>query len=54
MKKRIAQYDKQNNFINEYESISEASRQTGISIASISYSATGKRKTGGEYIWHFV
>ena len=53
-KKRIAQYDKQNNFINEYESISEASRQTGITIASISYSATGKRKTGGGYIWHFV
>ena len=25
-----------------------------INITSISYSANGKRKTGGGYIWHFV
>ena len=37
-----------------YESISEASRDTKITITSISYSANGKRKTGGGYIWHFV
>lgn len=37
-----------------YESISEASRKTGIAITSISYCANGKRKTGGGFIWHFV
>lgn len=53
-KKKIAQYDKQNNLLNTYESISEASRKTGITITSISYSANGKRKTAGGFIWHFA
>ena len=52
--KKVGQYDKKNNLINTYESISEASRQTGITVASISYNANGKRKTGGGFIWHFV
>lgn len=53
-KKKVAQYDKQNNLLNTYKSISEASRKTGITITSISYSANGKRKTAGGFIWHFV
>lgn len=53
-KKKIGQYDKNNNLIKIYESISEASRQTGITVASISYSANGIRKSGGGYLWHFV
>lgn len=53
-KKKVAQYDKQNNLLNTYESISEASRKTGITITSISYSVNGKRKTAGGFIWHFV
>lgn len=53
-KKKVAKYDKYNNLIEIYESISEASRKTGITIQSISYSANGKRKTGGGFIWHFV
>ena len=52
-KKRVGKFDKFG-CIEIYESISEASRKTGISIASISYSANGKRATGGGYIWHFV
>ena len=52
--KKVQQCDKRNNLLNTYKSISEASRKTGISIASISYSANGKRVTGGGYIWHFV
>lgn len=53
-KKKVAQCNKDNILIKVYKSISEASRQTGITIASISYSANGKRKTGGGYIWQFV
>ena len=53
-KKRVAKYDKNNNSIQVYNSISEASRKNNINITSISYSANGKRKTGGGYIWHFV
>ena len=53
-KKRVAKYDKNNNLIQLYNSITEASRKNNINITSISYSANGKRKTGGGYIWHFV
>lgn len=53
-KKKVRQYDKDNNLIGEYDSMSEANRITGIKISSISYCCTGKRKTGGGYIWHFV
>lgn len=53
-KKKIIQCDLDDNFIKEYQSVSEASRQTGITITSISYSANKKRKTGGGYLWHFV
>lgn len=53
-KKKVAKYDKNNNLIQVYNSISEASRKNNINITSISYSANGKRKTGGGYIWHFV
>lgn len=52
--KKVGKFDKYNNLIEIYESISEASRQTGINIASISYSANGIRKSGGGYLWHFV
>lgn len=52
--KKVGQYDKNNNLIKIYKSISEASRQTKINITSISYSANNLRKTGGGYIWHFI
>lgn len=53
-KKKVAKYDKKNNLLNVYESISDASRNTGITITSISYACNNKRKTGGGFIWHFV
>lgn len=53
-KKKVKQYDKNNNFIKDYNSISEASRENNITITSISYACNGKRKTGGGYIWHFA
>ena len=39
--------------INEYPSISDASRSTNISIQCISYCCNGKSKTSGGYIWRF-
>ena len=53
-KKKVAQYDKKNNLLNAYESISDASRNTGITITNISYACNNKRKTRGSFIWHFV
>lgn len=52
-KKRVAQYDLQNNLINVYESAAEASRQTGINNKSISFVCRNKRKTAGGFIWRF-
>ena len=37
-----------------YSSISEASRQTGINIGSISQCCNGKQKTAGGFHWEFV
>lgn len=52
--KKVGQYDLENNLIKIYNSLSEASRQTGITITGISYCANGIRKSGGGYLWHFV
>lgn len=53
-KKKVIQCDKNNKTINAFNSISDAGRETGISITSISYVCNNKRKTAGGYIWHFV
>lgn len=37
-----------------YESLSEAARQTGICLSSISKCCNGKRKTAGGFHWEFV
>lgn len=52
-KKRVEQYDLQNNLIASYESAAEAGRQTGINSKGISLVCTGKRKTAGGFIWRF-
>ena len=39
--------------ITEYQSISDASRITGISTGNISACCNGRRKTAGGYIWKF-
>lgn len=52
--KKVAKYNNKNILLEVYKSISDASRQTGITITSISYVCNNKRKTAGGYIWHFV
>lgn len=48
---KVAQYDLHGNFINEYISMAEAERITGINHRNISLVANGKRKTAGGFIW---
>jgi hypothetical protein len=48
-RKRIAQLDKDNNVIAIYESITEASKITGININSISFAVNNRRKLAGGY-----
>ena len=52
--KPVGQYDKQNNLIAKYNSLSEASKKTNINLANISQVCQGKRKTAGKYIWKFL
>lgn len=53
-KKSIYQYDKSNNLINIFESLSEASRNTGINLTCICECCKGRQKTAGGYIWKYA
>lgn len=52
--KRVAQYTKSNEFIDEYESILDAQRKTGIGRLIISRACNGIQKYGAGYIWKFA
>lgn len=51
--KPVIQYDKNMNFINLYESIRQASKETYIDAGDIGKVCRGRRKTAGGYIWKF-
>lgn len=51
--KKIRQYTKDNKFIKEYFSITEASKQTKILRSAISMCLTKKNKTAGGFIWRY-
>ena len=47
------QFDKQGNFIREWESQSEAARNLGLDTGNISSVCLEKVKTAGKFIWKF-
>lgn len=47
----VIQYDLDGNELARYESVSEASRQTGIRIGAISYVLNGRSTHTGSYYW---
>lgn len=49
----VMQFDLNGNFIDSYETITEASKKTGCSISKISAVAQGRRKTTGGYFWRY-
>lgn len=49
----VKQFDLNKNFIKEYDTITQASKETGVGIARISDVARGNRKTAGGFIWSF-
>lgn len=51
--KTIQQYTLDGEFVNEYKSSNEASRQTNISQGNISMCCNGKRKSAGGSIWKY-
>ena len=54
LKKKVYQFDKDNNLIAEYESVSEAARQIGVNKASICKAIKGKlNKTCKGFYWTY-
>ena len=51
--KTVLQFDKQGNFIEEYYSISHASRETNTHNGDISCVCKGKQKSAGGFIWKY-
>lgn len=47
----VYQYDKQGNFIQKWESMSEAGRRLNIRVGDISRVCSGERHTAGGFIW---
>lgn len=52
--KPIKQYDLKGNYINTFDSASEASRNLNINRNHINSCCNNKRKTAGGYIWKFL
>lgn len=51
--KSILQFTKNNEFIKSFNSLTEASRETGINHGNISKCCLGKQKSSGGYIWQY-
>ena len=49
----VKQLDLNGNFIKEYDTITQASKETGIGLARISDVARGNGKTAGGFVWKF-
>lgn len=54
LRKKIIQYDLNDNYIKAFNSLAEASKQTGIFEGNISYVANDKRKSAGGYKWRYA
>lgn len=53
-RKKVAQYDLNNNLLKVYNSISDAARETGSNRQGISYCCKNKQKTCNNFIWQYV
>jgi hypothetical protein len=49
--KKVIQLDLNDNVLNEFESIRQAERETGVSRTNISSCCNGKRKSAGRFKW---
>lgn len=54
LSKRVAQYTKDNVFVNEFKSCIEVEKQLGFSNAHISKCCLGKRKSAYGYHWKYI
>ena len=52
-KKKVDQYDLDNNFIKSYDSITDAAKSTRACLSKIGRVCSGKGKTAGGFIWKY-
>ena len=52
-RKKVQQFSIQGEFVNEFNSVSEVSKQTGCNKTSIAKVCRGERKSCGGYLWEF-
>jgi hypothetical protein len=50
----ILKFTPEGNFLNEYESVTDAANSNNITRSSIIRCASGDRKTGGGFKWRYV
>jgi group I intron endonuclease len=53
-KKKVHQYNLQGEFVNEFNSVSEASKHTGCNKTGIGKVSRGERKSCGGYLWRYI
>ena len=51
LSKKVIQLDLNDNVLNEFESMRQAERETGVPRSNISSCCNGKRKSAGDYKW---
>ena len=51
LSKKVIQLDLNDNVLNEFESMGQAERETGVPRSNISHCCNGKRKSAGGYKW---
>lgn len=52
-RRRVVQYDKEGNYIQTFESLTQAALQTGLRKGNISNVCSGRKKTLGGYVWRY-
>ena len=52
--KKVGQFNLKENFINSFDSISDAAKSVSVDSKSISRCCHGKAKTCKNYIWKFI
>ena len=51
LSRKVIQLDLNDNVLNEFESMGQAERETGVPRSNISRCCNGKRKSAGDYKW---
>ena len=54
LSRKVQQFDTDNNLLNTFSSVKDASDYSKLDNTSIIHCCAGRRKTGGGFIWKYV